>query len=328
MKHLSYSKIILSFFLFLILAGCAARTTPEPDSVTEFCLDTVITIKVWGNDNPDLLTNCVKMCREYENKLSRTKEGSEIYQINHANGQPVTVSDDTAELIRAALHYGKISDGKFDITIAPLSILWDFKNNTGVLPQQKDIDEARSHVDYSNVSVSENIVSLKDPKASIDLGGIAKGYIADQLKSYLLTQGIEHATISLGGNILTIGGRPDGSAFQIGIQKPFDEQNSVITSLEIQDQSVVTSGIYERYFEIDDQIYHHILDPKTGWPYENGLLSVTIVSDDSVDGDALSTACFAMGLEDGLAYVNSQKDIEALFITEDYELHYSEGLTP
>ena len=163
-------------------------------------------------------------------------------------------------------------------------------------------------------------MTLTDPKSAIDLGGIAKGYMADQLKEYLLGEGVTSAIINLGGNVLTIGEKPDGTSFNIGIQKPFDKQNATITSVQVKDSSVVTSGSYERYFKLGDTIYHHILNTETGYPCDNGLLSVTILSKESIDGDALSTACFTLGLEEGQKLIESLEDIDAIFVTDDYEI--------
>lgn len=322
-------KFLFSFFLIitLLLSGCSS-SSEEPISATDICFDTIVSIKIWDTDDQKILDHCMQMCSDFENLFSRTLEGSEIYAVNHAQGQPVTVSDDTAELIRRGLEYSRLSKGKFDITIGTLSTLWDIKNNPGTIPDEQQIQEAISHVDYNKVSLDGNTVTLEDPETILDLGGIAKGYIADQLKSYLTSQGIKHAVISLGGNILTIGGKPDGSKFTIGIQKPFAEQNETITTLEVQDQSVVSSGNYERYFEKDGIIYHHILDPKTGYPYQNDLLEVTIVSDLSTDGDALSTICYALGLKKGMELINNTENVEAIFVTSDYALHYSDHLTP
>ena len=178
-------------------------------------------------------------------------------------------------------------------------------------------------MDYRNVQVEGNTVTLKDPNSAIDLGGIAKGYIADKLKEYLESEGIKHAIINLGGNVLTLGGKLNGEPFRIGIQKPFDESGAPITSVEATDLSVVSSGNYERYFEVDGKIYHHILNPKTGMPYDNHLYGVTILSKTSVDGDALSTVCYSLGLEKGMELIKSLDGVEALFITDDYKLHDS-----
>ena len=285
--------------------------------------DTVVQIEVWGADQ-DMIEHCRKMCETYEQMLSATIETSEISKINNADGEPVSVSDDTAELIEKGIEYGEISGGLFDITIAPASGLWNFTDNEDkTLPDPDELAEAVSHIDYRCVHVDGNTVVLTDPEAQIDLGGIAKGYIADRLKEYLEGEGIEHALIDLGGNMLALGGRYDGTDFRIGLQKPFAETGTAMAALSINDQSVVTSGDYERYFEKDGVIYHHILDPATGYPVQNDRDQVTIISDRSVDGDALSTTCFAMGLEDGLELIRSLDGVEAIFVTKDGEIHTS-----
>ena len=182
-------KFLFSFFLIitLLLSGCSS-SSEEPISATDICFDTIVSIKIWDTDDQKILDHCMQMCSDFENLFSRTLEGSEIYTVNHAQGQPVTVSDDTAELIRRGLEYSRLSEGKFDITIGTLSTLWDIKNNPGTIPDEQQIQEAISHVDYNKVSLDGNTVTLEDPETILDLGGIAKGYIADQLKSYLTSR--------------------------------------------------------------------------------------------------------------------------------------------
>lgn len=323
---MKYRLSLLLLSCALIISGCKGVHTKEPLSKSGVFFDTIISIKLFDTKDPKLLDECFSMCKEYENKFSRTIPTSEISKINASKGETVTVSDETIELLNKGLHYSRVSGGAFDITIAPLSTLWDFKNNTGVIPDSTQIAEAKSHVNYENIIIENNTVRLTDPKSAIDLGGIAKGYIADQLKEFLTENGVEHAIISLGGNILTIGDKTDGSPFRVGVQKPFAQQNEFITTVSVKDKSVVSSGIYERYFKQNNTIYHHILDPKTGFPYQNNLLEVTIISDSSADGDALSTTCFALGLEKGLEFINQLEGTEAVFITDDYQLHYSKNL--
>ena len=311
---------VLALTAILTLSGCSANSS-EPISKTGLYFDTVIKIDIYDSKDTVLLNQCFSYCQEFENLISRTIETSEISQINDSNGTPVIVSDTTLELLKKGIEYGELTDGKFDITIAPLSELWDIKNNPGVLPSEPEILEALSHVDYRNIQISGNEVTLLDPNSAIDLGGIAKGYMADQLKEYLVSEGVKSALINLGGNILTIGTKPNGQPFKLGIQKPFDKQGIPITAVDSIDNSLVSSGVYERYFELDGIRYHHILDTETGYPYNNGLLGVSIISPESVDGDALSTACFALGLEEGMKLIDSLENIDAIFITEDYKLH-------
>lgn len=320
------SIVIPMLFISILLSGCTTPPSKEGLSTQTIMFDTIISIQIWGTEDAQLLSRCVDMCEDYENLFSRTIDTSEISQINAAKGQPVKVSDETLEVIQKGLYYSELSGGRFDITIAPLSILWDFKNNTGILPVSGAIEEAKSHVNYKNVQIQDHTVTLSDPDAMLDLGGIAKGYIADKLKEYLISEGVKHGIISLGGNVLTIGKRLDGTDFRVGIQKPFDKQNTSITSVNIQDQSVVSSGIYERYFEVDGVLYHHILDPETGFPIDNNLFSVTIISEKSVDGDALSTTCLMLGLEEGMKLIEKTEGVEAVFITDDEQLHKTKGL--
>ena len=240
-------------------------------------------------------------------------------KINAAGDAPVTVHEETAELIKKGLYYGDLSNGKFDITIGKLSDLWDIstkalldQTDVSMIPSDDEIKKALTTVDYQNVVVDGNTVTLKDPSAKIDLGGIAKGYIADRMKDYLNQKGAACGYINLGGNVLCLGAKPDGSSYNIGIQRPFDEEGAAMLAVSVTDQTVVSSGVYERYFEVDGKRYHHILDTATGYPYDNG--------------DGLSTTCFALGLADGMALVESLDNTEAVFITEDYELHFSSGM--
>jgi thiamine biosynthesis lipoprotein len=320
-------KRILSGLLVLLIvfnvSGCSSDRGVTSIKTTGIYFDTVITIEIWGTTDETLLENCKKMCERYEQLLSRTIETSDVSKINNAGGASVEVDTETAEVIEKGIYYSKLSDGLFDITIAPLSTLWDIEHNPGNIPEQSSIDEAKSHVNYKNILLEGNTVTLKDPNAAIDLGAIAKGYIADKLKAYLADQNINHALINLGGNILALGNKADGEDFHIGIQKPFDEQSSAITTVDINGKSVVSSGIYERYFEKDGKIYHHLLNPKTGYPFENNLLQVTIISDFSVDGDGLSTTVFALGLEQGTKMIERIDGVRAIFVTKDNKLHYA-----
>ena len=169
---------------------------------------------------------------------------------------------------------------------------------------------------------------LEEPGMKIDLGAIAKGYIADEVKKLFIENGITTAIIDLGGNVVVMGDSPtrEGGGFNVGIQDPFDSRGTYVAALNLKNQSIVTSGVYERYIEQDGEIYHHLMNPKTGYPFDNELASVTIISDESIDGDALSTVVFGYGLEDGLKYVNDVDNIEAVFITKEKDVYTSAGL--
>ena len=324
MKH---KKILACFLTFsFLLTGCSTKDQSQSLSMTGTYFDTVVKIEVWGADSK-IMDGCKDICEKYEQLLSPTIDSSEISQINQAQGASVSVSKETADLIELGKYYGDLSGGKFDITIASASDLWNFHDNADhSIPDAGQLAEAVTHINYKNIEVNGTTVTMSDPYAKIDLGGIAKGYIADQVKNYLVEEGIEHAYINLGGNILTLGGKTDGSNFRIGIQKPFSDDGTAIASVEVSDETVVSSGVYERYFYVGDNFYHHILNPKTGYPYDNNLLGVTIICPKSVDGDGLSTTCFALGLEDGMKLIESLDDTEAIFITDDYELHTTSGI--
>lgn len=317
-----YPVAFLSLMLTLLLSGCSH--TAAPISRTGLYFDTVITITIYDAQKESCLEDCFALAQKYENLFSPTIEGSDVWNINHSNGKPVEVSEETIFLLQTALSYCELTDGQIDLTVNGVSSLWDFQNTDSHIPSSEAISEEVRHVDYHNIVLKNNTVSLTDPETSISLGFIAKGYIADKMKEYLLSQNIENAIINLGGNLLAIGSKPDHTPFQFGIQKPFEEQGTPITTLSVTDKSVVSSGVYERFFYENDVLYHHILNPETGYPIQNGLLSVTIISDSSMTGDALSTTCFVLGLEKGMQLIESLEDTEAVFITDDYKVHYTQ----
>ncbi|MCM1252884.1 MAG: FAD:protein FMN transferase [Clostridium sp.] len=320
--------LLISVFLFVFWVG-GCKKADEPVTASGFYFDTVIQITIYDAGKKDCLDGCMSLAEKYENMLSPTIEGSDIWNINHSGGRSVTVSNETASLLNTALSYCEMSGGRIDLTMETVSALWDFHADDaslGQIPDKKTLTEALIHVDYHNLLIEDNTVTLLDTDSAVSLGFIAKGYIADKIKEYLVSQNVESAIINLGGNLLAVGIKPDGTPFRFGIQTPFDEQGVPITTLSVSDKSVVSSGVYERYFYQDDVLYHHILDTANGYPVQNNLLGVTILSDSSTTGDALSTTCFVLGLDEGMELVESLDGVEAVFITDDYRLHYSSGL--
>lgn len=334
------------FFVFFAACGNAEPEVPQADTarpITKyaFSLNTVIRISVYDTALADdtihtILADCITLCEQYEALFSRTRSDSELAAINAAPYEAHTLSEDTAALLKTALNYCALSNGLFDISIAPLTRLWDFTAQTPVVPDADALKRAAELTDYRNLLLKESTtgtVSLTfrpvatdyDELPGLDLGAIAKGYIADRIKALLAERGVQSALISLGGNVLCLGSRPDGTDFQIGIRKPFGAPDETLLTVAVQDYSVVSSGVYERYFEQDGVRYHHLLHPETGLPITNGLTAVTILSPQSVDGDALSTVCFSLGLEAGLALADELPDVYALFVTDDGSLHGSEG---
>lgn len=272
----------------------ASQGQAEPITGTAFKLNTVVAVTIYDSTDRSLIDEALALCDKYEALFSRTMESSEIYQLNagillkEADG--FVVSPETADLVSKSLEYAQLSDGGFDPAIEPLSSQWDFTSVEKVIPDEAALKAALPLVNYEDVTVIGNHIQFAKDGMGLDLGAIAKGYIADEMKEFLISKGVKSATINLGGNLLCIGNKPDGTPFRIGIQKPFANRSETIDIVNITDQSVVSSGIYERYFEKDGNFYHHILNPQTGYPYDNSLIAVTIISDKSVDGDGLSTS--------------------------------------
>ena len=323
LRLLFMTSLILCTFYF---TGCS-RTDTKPDKIeeTRICLNTVTTVTLYGTENYQLLDEAFSLISHYQDIFSRTQKNSEVYHINTTAQKKFSISPELQDVVNKGLFYGELTNGGFDISIAPVSSLWDFNSDTPSAPSKEKVNAALRHVDYQKLALTSNSLTKKDTSMGLELGGIAKGYIADKLKEFLLQRNISSAVINLGGNILCIGNKPDGSPFQIGIEKPFAEHNEMAATMEITDLAVVTSGIYERCFEENGRFYHHILDPGTGFPVDNNLISVTIVSKNSTDADALSTSCFILGLEKGMKLIDSLEDTYAVFITNDYQLHYSDG---
>ncbi len=289
-------------------------------------LNTLISITLYTeNDAEQLFKEVFQECQRYENLFSVNIENSDVWRINNSGGSPVEVAEETLELIQYAKEYSELSQGVFDITVKPLSDLWDYNNPNPKIPQRDEIQDALKSVGYQNIEIQGNKIIVRN-NAKLELGGIAKGYIADKLVELLKNKGIKHGLINLGGNIAVIGTKPDGSPWKLGIQKPFGTNSEIMDVLELTKGSLVTSGVYQRNFIIDNKIYHHIIDPFTGYPTDNGLYSVTILSDDSFRCDALSTVCLILGLEKGMELVESLAETEAVFVTDTYEVFKSSGL--
>ena len=327
-----YKKLIkLSFsaMLILCLTACSfsgplgTKSGAEKLSKTDFILDTAATVTLYGCGDEQLLERCFELCRQYELIFSRTDERSELYALN-ADGS-MAVSDELLELITLSRDYAELSGGAFDFTLGGVSALYGFSSDCPRAPSGGELAAVMEHVGWEKVRIDGNVVTLSDPGAVLDLGAIAKGWIADRLAELLLENGVDSAIINLGGNVLCLGSRPDGENFVVGLQYPFEDMSRTIADIRVSDMSVVTSGVYQRCFEQDGVFYHHILDPVTGLPCANGLLAVSVVSPRSADCDALSTACFVLGLDDGLELVDSLDGVYAVFVTEDYKLHYSDG---
>lgn len=338
--------ICIMAMLIITQAGCDSQAPNSNQGVgkSSFHLDTLCTVTIYSMDGAEnlsedeqekeallLITDAFKMCDDYEKILSRTVEDSDIYKINHAGGQWVEVQDCTIDVIKKGIKYADISGGLFDITIGDVSQLWDFHEQdeegekTGTLPDKAQLQEAVRHVDYKNIQIDGNRVRLADSQATIDLGGIAKGYIADRVADYLEENGVTGAIVDLGGNIVAIGKKgssmedSEGTDFSVGVASPVSGRGEILGAISCSDKTIVTSGTYERYFEIDGVRYHHVLDPDTGYPFDTDLLSVTIIGDKgtSADCDGLSTTCLAMGKEAAYQLLEQTEGVGAILVDMD-----------
>lgn len=345
--------ILLCSILFLGATACSPKEAKSFGREV-FALDTMSSFTIWTNEEVDdqkaqeLVENAEDLLLYYDSLLSRTVTTSDVFRANQAGSNETPISLETAHLIEESILYSNMTGGYFDISILPVKELWDFKAKNPRVPSEEEINAARALVNYKNIDLGTEVfrgeneaiklspVAKETEKAwrmlrlkegaQIDLGAIAKGYIADSISDYLKSQGITKGVINLGGNVLMIGEKEPGTPWKVGVQNPDGTQNNFIATVSINDQSVVTSGVYERFFEIDGIKYHHLLNPFTGRPTDNGLVSVTIFSDQSVVGDAFSTSCFVLGLDKGLELIENTKDVEAAFILENGEIVTSSGI--
>ncbi len=313
-------SLLLAILLFVSLFSACDRNV-YPISSTQIMMDTVVTISIYDGDD-DALNGAIELCKKYEKLLSRTVATNDISRINVSNGQPVAVEPETTELLVTALDIAEKSNGAFDPTVLPLVELWDVTNSDKI-PDAADIVEALKSVGYGNITVDGNTVTAKNG-AKLDLGGIAKGFIADKVCEYLKSQGVTSAIINLGGNTVLLGNK-NGNDFSVGVQKPFGKNGELCATLMLQDKTAVTSGVYQRYFESNGRIYHHIIDTANGYPSNNGLYAVTVVTDSSAVADGLSTACLVLGIEKGTELAR-QYGAELIFIDKDGNLTVTDGL--
>lgn len=324
-------RIILAIIcLTMIIAqlGCGKE---KKISDTAFYFDTECTITLYNIDKKkgeELIDECFALCESYEKMLSKTVKGSDIDRINTADGKSVEVSDDTIKIIETGMEMGDLSGGAFDITIGRVTDLWDFNSENPKVPSEQEIKAAVATVDYQQIKIEGNTVSLSMDGARLDVGGLAKGYIADRIVDYLVDNEVTQGIVNLGGNVMTIGEKEDGTPWRIGINRPYSDGSEVIGTVPASDNCVITSGIYERFFVVDGVQYHHIIDPKTGYPVKNDLESVTIVGagGTSMECDAYSTICLLLGTEESLVILKQLPDIEALFLDSNDYVTMTEGL--
>lgn len=335
MKKLQYfiKKGIFLFTCFIltscILTSCLSTKTPYQE--TTLMLGTVITGSLYGKNAEPALKKAFQRGTEIEEKMSVKIDTSEVSKINMLAGKSsFSASPETFFVIQQAVDYANKSQGNFDPCIGHLIDLWGIGTDHAHIPKPEELLRYTNKNFYQSIQLdsANHTIFLTDPLSKLDLGGIAKGYTADEMKRIVTEDfGIKSGVLNLGGNILTIGTKPDGSDWVVGIKDPLAPTSTeVLGTIKVHDKSIVTSGNYERFFKQDGKIYHHILNPFTGFPAESGILSSTIISSSSLDGDALSTAVFILGKEKGLKLIESVKGIEAIIVTSDHKIYTSSGI--
>ena len=315
-----FISAMLSALLFL--TGCSAESSPEPVQGTFFAMDTVMDFTIYGESG--LIDQSESLIASLESLVSVTDTGSELYAINQTGSG--TLTGKASSLMEQALEICRRTDGALDLSIYPIVRVWGFTTGSYQVPDEAEIQALLPLVDYRKIQYDAATGTVTLPEGmEIDLGSVAKGYAGQLAAQMLREHGVQSALLNLGGNVQTVGAKPDGSPWQIGIKDPQGEDAMMVLSVE--DQAVVTSGGYERYFEQDGQTYWHIMDPSTGHPADSGLISVTIVGDEGVVCDGLSTALFVMGLEKATDLWAQSGDFEAAFVLSSGEVCITEGLT-
>ena len=308
----------------LLLTGCADSEI-KPQSKDIFAMDTYMTVKVWSADSslPDRAETEIS---RLEGIFSVNLDGSDVSRINTAHGEAVTVSPDTAAVMAEGLRIGNESGGALDISLYPVSKLWGFTQPEQHVPEPDALQDALQAVDFTKILQNGTTVTVPDG-TELDLGALAKGYTGDRIIELFRESGAESAIIALGGNVQTLGTKPDGSLWTVGIANPF-APNETLCSIRAGECAVITSGNYERYFEENGNRYHHILDPSTGFPAENGLVSVTVVGECGLISDALSTALFVEGKDNAIAHWQKRQNFGMLLITDEPAVYYTPDLNP
>lgn len=315
--------------LILLSAGCSAPAkNAAMKEKEEYIFGTLVSLKLYEPVEDAVFQAVFDELRDIDNRMTVKGIASELIAVNQAAGvKPVAVSEDTYHVIEVAKQYAEASDGAFDITVYPVVALWGIGTEQARVPGAGEIAAALEKVGYQDLVLdpAARTVFLKRPGMGLDLGGIAKGFAADRTAEKLKSLGVSRGIINLGGNIIALGAKMDGSPWKIGIQNPLSDRGEYIGIVDVTNRTVVTSGVYERYFEKDGKRYHHILNTQSGYPADSGLSGISILADSSIDADALSTTCFVLGVDKGLEFIKNKPGVDALFITPDRKIRMTEG---
>ena len=317
---------LAAVLICVLLSGCTDPRQMVSEERDLFAMDTFMTMTAYGPHAKEALDAAEEEIKTLDQLLSTGDPQSEISRLNEAGEG--RLSDVSAYLLQRSREVNAITDGAFNPLIYPLMKVWGFTDQDYTVPEKSEITERLPLLDMTNIRFDEKTkeIVFTEPGMMIDLGGIAKGYTSSRIMEIFADNGVKSGLVSLGGNVQVLGTKPDGSKYKVAIRDPDDDQ-SFLGIVEVSDKAVVTSGGYERFFEEDGVTYHHILDPATGYPADQGLVSVTIVSSDGTLADGLSTALFVLGIDKGSEVWRSNPDLfDVVFFTKDHELYVSEGL--
>lgn len=315
--------------IFLAAVAIASHAAADPLVRTELVMDTPCTITLPKGGNQAIMDEVFDRLKQIDAELSEQKPDSEIAKVNAAAGiHPVKVGDDALAMIKRDLRYAAMSDGAFDPSVGPLVKLWGIGTDHARLPSKAEIAAALALVNWKDVVVDKTAktIFLKRKGMSIDLGSGTKGYATDAVVDILRAKGISQAIIDLGGNIFVMGSKDGGKPWNVGLQTPGSDRGDYLGIAKLSDMTMVTSGIYERFFIQDGVRYHHIFDTKTGYPVQNGLVSLTIVTKKSFDADGCTTMLFALGREKGMA-LGEKMGLDLIVVDDANKVYLSSGVS-
>lgn len=319
--------LCLAAAALLLLSGCTESKNVENTQASKdvFAMDTYMNLKAYGKNSETALEFAVDEILYLDDLLSVTNENSDISAINNSCGSIVSVNNETAEIIEKAIEIGDQTNGALDITVYPVLKEWGFTTDNHKILDSETLDILLKNVDYHQIKVNGNRITVPE-SFQLDLGALAKGYTSDKVMEILRNNGINSAVVSLGGNVQTLGRKPDGFLWKVAVIDPFSP-DSTMGLLKVEDKAVITSGNYERYFIGENgKIYHHIIDPSNGYPADNGLVSVTIIGGSGIMCDALSTALFVSGYEKAVSYWRKNGDFDMILVTDHNEIFITEGI--
>lgn len=329
-KKKQWEIALMGIIFVIIFFGLSNNQSKKTITKTDFFLDTFVSVTIYGESDELLLKKSFERINVLDDKLTAFKEDSDLWLIKENAGiKPIKVSEDTFSIVEKSLEYSSLSQGKFDVTINPLVLLWGIHGSEVKDPPGEDeIYAVLSKIDFEKIELDkeQKTIYLKEAGMSLNLGAIAKGYIADEMMKILKEEEVEHALINLGGNVLSMGGKDKDTPFGIGVEDPRNPGEGYLGVISMDSGSVVTSGNYQRYFtDLQGKKYHHILDPDTGYPADTGINQVTVITEKSIDADALSTMFFLLGVEEGMKLIDGLDDVEVIFVTDTNEIILSKG---